>query len=120
MAERTVYQPIPAEIADKLLPEYAAFHKQFLEHTVPVHELPWSPDIRKSPAVMGGSEPLKVGKVQDYPLTHCSVRVFTPEGDAPAGGWPVFIFLHGGTHTPHTSPNPCNPHLCRRMDARHN
>lgn len=98
MAEPVVHQPIPDEIADKLLPEYAAFHKQFLQHSIPVHEIPWSPSVRNTPAVMGGSEPLKVGNVQDYPLSHCSVRVFTPEGNAPAGGWPVFIFFHGGTY----------------------
>ena len=96
MAQPVVHQPFPDEFADKLLPEYAAFHKQFLQHAIPVHELPWSPSIRDAPAVMGGSDPLKVGKVQDYPLSNCLVRVFTPEGDAPEGGWPVFIFFHGG------------------------
>lgn len=96
MAQPTIHQPIHPDIADRLLGEYAAFHNAHIAQTVPVHEMPWSPAIRNAPAVMGGSEPLKVGAVKDYPLSKCSVRVFTPEGEPPADGWPVFIFYHGG------------------------
>ena len=96
MAQPKIYQPIHPDIAGKLLDEYAAFHNKHLAHTVPVHEIPWDPSIRNTPAVLGGSQPLKVGGIKDYSLSKCSVRVFTPEGESPADGWPVFIFFHGG------------------------
>ncbi|KAI0825072.1 alpha/beta hydrolase fold-domain-containing protein [Trametes gibbosa] len=99
MAQPTIHQPIHPDIAAKLLDEYVAFHNTHLAYAVPVHELPWDSSIRDTPAVLGGSEPLKVGTVKDLPLSKCSVRVFTPEGDAPVDGWPVFIFYHGGGWT---------------------
>lgn len=40
--------------------------------------------------------PPEVGKIEDIQLAGFDVRVFTPEGTAPEGGWPVFIYLHGG------------------------
>lgn len=95
--QRTVLQPIYPEIEGKLLDEYAAFHREHIAHTPYLHEIPWHSSIRQQPAVLGGSQPLKVAKIQDFPLSHVSVRTFTPEGDAPNGGWPVFIFFHGGT-----------------------
>ena len=123
MSDRPVLQPIYPEIEAKLLPEYAAFHREHLQHTPYLQDIPWSPSIRQQPAVLGGSEPLKVAKVQDIPLSHCSMRTFTPEGDAPAGGWPVFIFFHGGTcslisriDVPLTHPS----HFSRWMDTRDN
>ncbi|KAH9944333.1 lipase/ esterase [Epithele typhae] len=100
-------------------PTYAAFHNQHLKHSVPVHLLPWSPDIRNAPAVLGGSDPLPVAGVNDYPLSHCSVRVFTPEGTAPAGGWPVFIFFHGGGWTLGTiaTENAFSSNMCKRAES---
>lgn len=89
-------QPIHPELLPKLLPEYATFHNEHIAHTLPVHLVPWDPAIRNTPAVLGGSEPLKVGSVKDIPLSKCSMRVFTPEGTAPNGGWPIFLFYHGG------------------------
>ncbi|OSD03127.1 hypothetical protein PYCCODRAFT_1366208 [Trametes coccinea BRFM310] len=116
MAQPTIYQPIHPDVAGKLLEEYAAFHNTFLAHTVPVHELPWDPSIRNTPAVLGGSEPLKVGNIKDYPLSKCSVRVFTPEGEPPADGWPVFIFFHGGGWTLGTinTENSFSTNMCNR------
>ena len=93
---RTVYQPIHPEMLPKLLPEYVDFHNANTAFARGIHELPWDPAIRKLPPVQGGSEPLKVGYLKDIPLSKCTMRVFTPEGVAPAQGWPVFIFFHGG------------------------
>lgn len=42
---------------------------------------------------------LPVGKTEDFKLTHCDFRTFTPEGEAPTTGWPVFIYFHGGENT---------------------
>ncbi|KAH9858146.1 alpha/beta hydrolase fold-domain-containing protein [Lenzites betulinus] len=116
MAQSKIHQPIHPDIAGKLLDEYATFHNTHLAHAVPVHELPWDPAIRNTPAVLGGSVPLKVGAVKDLPLSKCSVRVFTPEGQAPAGGWPVFIFYHGGGWTLGTinAENAFSTNMCTR------
>nr|VWO96710.1 Hormone-sensitive lipase [Ganoderma boninense] len=90
-----VLQPIHPEIEARLLTEYADFHRQHIQHTPYLHDIPWDPAIRAAPAVLGGSDPVSVAKVQDFALSKFSVRVFTPEGEAPAAGWPVFIFFHG-------------------------
>jgi acetyl esterase/lipase len=83
-------------VIPRLDPEYAAFHNEHLVHHPQVHELPWDPSIRNMPNVPGSSTPLPVGRVEDYHLSRCKVRVFTPEGPKPKRGWPVFIFFHGG------------------------
>lgn len=93
---RQVFQPIHPEMVPKLLPEYVEFHNANTAFVPPVQTLPWDPAVRKNPPVAGGSTPLKVGSVRDVPLSNCKVRVFTPEGEVPEGGWPVFIFFHGG------------------------
>jgi acetyl esterase/lipase len=69
-----------------------------LQYTAPLHTLPWDPSIRSTPPVPkgGGSEPLEVGKIQEFKLTHARFRSFTPKGTPPVEGWPVFIYFHGG------------------------
>ena len=84
-------------IIPRLDPEYAAFHNEQIIHLPQVHELPWDPSIRNTHVVPGSSEPLPVAKVEDFDLSRCRVRVFTPEESRPEPGWPVLIFFHGGT-----------------------
>jgi acetyl esterase/lipase len=91
------HQPLHPEIIPRLDPDYRKFHDEVLQYIVPPHTLPWDPALRNAPAVPGGSLPLEVASTKDYELSHCMVRVFSPKGDAPANGWPVFIFFHGGT-----------------------
>jgi len=93
---RKVLQPIHPEFVPKLLPEYVAHHNATTAFVPPIYTVPWDPAVRTKPAVAGGSEPLKVGDVKDISLSHCAMRVFTPEGLKPPDGWPVFIFFHGG------------------------
>lgn len=102
-----VLQPLHPSIIQKLDPEYRAFHDSTLAYLTPVHTIPWDPSLRYGPAVPGGSAPLSVGKVQDFDLTHTKFRAFTPPGDRPTSGWPVFIFFHGGQRhrTNHTLSN---------------
>ncbi|KAI0003713.1 alpha/beta hydrolase fold-domain-containing protein [Russula compacta] len=83
-------------IIPRLDPEYTAFHNQHIIHLPQVHQLPWDPSIRDTQTVPGASEPLPVGKVEDFSLSRCRVRVFTPEESQPEARWPVFIFFHGG------------------------
>lgn len=99
--ERQVHQPIHPDILKKLDPEFAAFHNANNLYQVPLHLLPWDPAVRQGNPVNGASEPLKVGSVQDIPLSKFSIRVFTPEGSAPDAGWPVLIYFHGGKNVLH-------------------
>ena len=93
-----IINPLHPEIIPKLDPEYAAYYNANLANQPGIHELPWDPEIRKFPPIAGASEPLKVGLVKDFRLSKFSVRVFWPEdpSKAPEGGWPVFLFFHGG------------------------
>ncbi|KAJ8495649.1 hypothetical protein ONZ51_g1622 [Trametes cubensis] len=115
MAQPKIYQPIHPDIAGKLLDEYAAFHNKHLAHTVPVHEIPWDPSIRNTPAVLGGSQPLKVGGIKDYSLSKCLAEVYVfPAISAltvfhvPIGGWTL-----GTIDTENSfSTNMCNRARC--------
>ncbi|KAF9564021.1 hypothetical protein CPC08DRAFT_748599 [Agrocybe pediades] len=91
--------PIHPSVVAELDPDYVKFHNEHLVNLTPPHTLPWHPSIRDAPAVPGSSAPLKVGKTQDYDLTHTKFRAFTREGTPPADGWPIFIFFHGGGWT---------------------
>lgn len=93
---RVPKQPLHPSVVPRLDPQYAEFHNAELQYITPPHTLPWDPAIRNAPAVPGGSTPLKVGQTKDFDLTHTKFRSFTPEGEKPAAGWPVFIFFHGG------------------------
>ena len=95
---RKIWQPIDPEFEDKLDAEYLEFHKAHLLYKPRTDQLPWSPAIRDMPpAVIAASDPLPVGSIIDYDLlSKCKVRVFTPEGEPPTDGWPVFLFVHGG------------------------
>ncbi|KAH7925191.1 hypothetical protein BV22DRAFT_1011765 [Leucogyrophana mollusca] len=96
---RTVYQPLDPEILPRLHPEYVAFHNEHVAYIVPNHLQEWDPSVRNQPTVPGSAEVLEVGSVKDYDLSHCKVRVFTPEGTPPVDGWPVYIWYHGGGWT---------------------
>lgn len=89
-------QPLHPSIIDLLDPEYIEFHNKHVVNITPPHTLPWSPAIRNGMAVPGGTPLLKVAKTQDFDLPTTKCRAFTPEGTPPAGGWPLFIFFHGG------------------------
>lgn len=89
-------QPIHPSFASKLDPEYTHFHNAHLQQIVSPHTIPWNPVTRNAVGMPGASPALPVGSTKDYSLSECNVRVFTPPGSAPQGGWPVFIFFHGG------------------------
>ncbi|KAG6860689.1 hypothetical protein C0995_008602 [Termitomyces sp. Mi166 len=95
--EQIPHQPLHPSVIARLDPEYVEFHNTALQYIVPPHTLSWDPAIRDEPAVVpGGSPPLEVAKTQDFDLPHTKIRTFTPHGTVPEGGWPVFIFFHGG------------------------
>jgi len=99
----------PSTIHPSIIPrldtEYATFHNKYIIHLPQVHELPWNPSVRNIFAIPGSSDPLPVGKVEDFNLSRCRIRAFVPEGPRPQRGWPVFIFFHGGTGAIPYGPN---------------
>jgi len=97
--ERKIWQPIHPDFLDRLSPEYIEVHNKYILHTPAAQQVPWTPEIRTKLQASGASEPLKVGAVRDVNLTNFSMRVWTPEGEPPSGGWPIFIFYHGGGWT---------------------
>ncbi|KAG6908209.1 hypothetical protein DXG01_005681 [Tephrocybe rancida] len=97
--ERIAHQPLHPSIIPRLDHEYIEFHNETLQYIVPPHTLAWDPAIRNTPAVPGESPALEVAKTQDFDLSHTKIRTFTPKGKIPEGGWPVFIFFHGGGWT---------------------
>jgi len=90
---------IHPSIVPRLDPEYATFHNKYIVNIPQVHELPWNPYVRNIFAIPGSSDPLPVGKVEDFNLSRSRIRAFVPEGARPQLGWPVFIFFHGGGWT---------------------
>ncbi|THH34092.1 hypothetical protein EUX98_g128 [Antrodiella citrinella] len=116
---RKVLQPIHPDFVSKLLPEYVAHHNATTAFVPPIYSVPWNPAVRNGPAVFGGSEPLKVGDIKDIPLSHCDMRVFTPEGSPPPDGWPVFIFFHGGGWCLGniSTENSFSTHMCKNANS---
>ncbi|KAF8680492.1 Lipase esterase [Rhizoctonia solani] len=91
--------PIHPDLAPRLDAEYAAFHSKYLVDRPAIHKLPWDPACRVGPINLGGLEPCKVGSVRDLSIPGSppvNVRVFTPPGEKPGGGWPVLAYFHGG------------------------
>lgn len=97
-------QPLHPSIVGRLDPEYIAFHNKYLQYVTPSHTLPWDPSSRDplppgSETLHTETKPLEVGNTADYEVSRgrAAVRVYTPEGEAPEGGWPVLLFIPGGT-----------------------
>lgn len=105
--QRTVHQPIHPDIAGRLDPEYAKFHNANSAYLVPLHLQSWDPAVRQKPAILGGSDPLEVGDVNDLSLGKYAIRVFTPETSAPVPGWPVLLYFRGGACTLSNELNGC-------------
>lgn len=103
--------PLHESIRDKLHPDYTAFYNTHIIHQQQVHHQPINVS-RSSGILIPGAGPLvPVGQVQDIHVDRVEtkadsgpdpesssipVRVFTPPGPVPVGGWPVFLYLHGG------------------------
>ncbi|THH19553.1 hypothetical protein EW146_g1635 [Bondarzewia mesenterica] len=98
MSGQQIYQPLHPDVRPLLDPEYTAFHDKVLQYIVPSHTLPFNPSAREIPAPWA-SVPVKVGAVRDVEKGDWQARVWTPEGEKPAGGWPVLIWYHGGGWT---------------------
>jgi acetyl esterase/lipase len=97
-SDKKVYQSIHPSVRGRLDPEYVRFHEEFLQFIKPSEEEPWDPAARykPSPTTHGAQRVATVGSTVDHDTGTFQVRVFTPEGVAPIGGWPTLVWYHGG------------------------
>ncbi|KAG2733871.1 hypothetical protein G9P44_003396 [Scheffersomyces stipitis] len=95
------------DIKDKFDEEYVSFFDKNMKEAsnfLYTHRVPLAV-IRKGGNIMPGQSPLsKMAKTFDISIARkhtegsmpVPARVFVPEGDRPAEGWPLFIWFHGG------------------------
>jgi hypothetical protein len=98
--------PLHESVRDKLHPEYVAFYNEYIINRQQVHLQPVAASRTSGILIPGGGPVLEVGKTEDLHIKRketetetgqdVPVRVFTPTGDKPEGGWPVFLYFHGG------------------------
>ncbi|KAJ5280646.1 Alpha/beta hydrolase fold-3 [Penicillium angulare] len=95
--------PLHESVRDLLHPEYAAFYNEYVKNNQQVHLQPVAASRTGGVLIPGAGPMLEVGKTQDITIQRretegppIAIRAFTPEGDAPAGGWPVMLYFHGG------------------------
>lgn len=95
--------PLHPTIASRIDPEYAAFYNANVISKQQVHLQPISASRSSGILIPGAGPLLPVGKTEDFSIKRTSssgpdvkVRCFTPEGDAPEGGWPGLVYFHGG------------------------
>lgn len=102
--------PLHPSVAARVHPEYAAFYNKYIINMQQVHLQPVSASRVGGVIIPGGGKILPVGKTEDFSIERVAtkdaaaakdagpvkVRVFTPEGSPPAGGWSVFLYFHGG------------------------
>ncbi|EED22613.1 conserved hypothetical protein [Talaromyces stipitatus ATCC 10500] len=95
---KTIFQPLEEAVRKKLDPEYVKLHDDILQYCKPSELEPWDAEWRFRPNPIGFASPIlvEVGNVVDISIDEFQARVFTPETEAPAGGWPCFVYYHGG------------------------
>jgi acetyl esterase/lipase len=95
---RPVYQPIHHSVRPLLDHEYVKFHDEYYQYVIPDDQRSWDSSARtaKRPWPSTESALAHISATQDMKLGDYEVRFFTPEGERPIDGWPVFIWFHGG------------------------
>ncbi|KAK9897563.1 putative lipase [Cystobasidium minutum MCA 4210] len=95
--------PLHESVVDKLDPEYVAFYNEHIINQQQVHYQPVAASRTSGVLIPGAGEPSKVGAVKDFEIQrkysqgpNVAVRTFTPDSPAPASGYPLLIWLHGG------------------------
>lgn len=95
--------PLHESVRDLLDPEYVAFYNKHVINNQQVHLQPVAASRTGGVLIPGAGPMLEVGKTQDLSIQRRAsdgppvpIRCFTPKGDAPAGGWPVMLYFHGG------------------------
>ncbi|KAB5589211.1 hypothetical protein CTheo_7339 [Ceratobasidium theobromae] len=93
---------IPQSVLDRLAPDYRAFvETQPATSRIPLYTIDLNSAFRQSlklvpPLDLGQADYIPVGSTRTIQLGQFSVLVLTPEGERPSGGWPAFLFIHGG------------------------
>jgi acetyl esterase/lipase len=95
--------PLHESIVPRLDPEYADFYNKHIINHQQTHYQPISVSRASGIIIPGAGPPRPVAKTQDLTIPRAessgpdvSVRCFTPLGEAPEGGWPVMLWIHGG------------------------
>lgn len=97
-AERTIFQPLHPSVRSLLDPQYVAFHDEYVQYVEPEQLKPWTPSNRtRYTWPYAGSPVVEVGSIKDIrPCGDFDIRVFSPSGEPPSGGFPLVIWFHGG------------------------
>jgi acetyl esterase/lipase len=95
--------PLHESVRDRLHPDYVTFYNKYIINQQQVHYQPVSASRTSGVLIPGGGPVLEALKTEDVNIKRTEtegpdvpVRVFTPEGKSPEGGWPVFLYFHGG------------------------
>lgn len=95
--------PLHPSVVPRLALDYAKFYNEHIIDKQAVHLQPVEAS-RSSGILIPGAGPLyPVAKTEDIsiPRTECNgpdikLRLFTPQGKKPEGGWPCLLYFHGG------------------------
>lgn len=95
--------PLHKSVASLLDPEYVEFYNKYIINQQQVHYQPVAASRTSGVLIPGAGPAQPVASTEDYAIKRqesegpdVMVRVFTPEGEKPAEGWPVMIWYHGG------------------------
>lgn len=97
--------PLHPSVEPLLDPQYVEFYNKYIINNQQVQYQPVEASRSSGTLIPGGADQLEMASIKDYTIqrvetspgdTPVSVRVFTPKGEAPEGGWPAFLYMHGG------------------------
>lgn len=95
--------PLHSSIEHLVDPQYKEFYNKYVINLQQTHYQPVEASRSSGVLIPGGGDKLKVAKTEDFEVTRVEtegdsfkVRVFTPLGETPSEGWPVFLYMHGG------------------------
>lgn len=95
--------PLHESVKDKLDPEYVDFYNKHVFNLQQVQLQPVEASRTSGVLIPGGGPLLEVGKTEDITIQRQAadgpaipLRIFTPKGERPNGGWPVMLYFHGG------------------------
>ncbi|KAL4958969.1 alpha/beta hydrolase [Aspergillus stella-maris] len=118
--------PLHASVVDLLDPEYVAFYNEHVFDKQQVHLQPVEASRTSGILIPGGGPLIEVGTTTDITIKRRAtkgpdvpLRVFTPSGEVPEGGWPVMLYFHGGGWVLGTieTENVVCSNLCKRGDC---
>lgn len=95
--------PLDPEIEKLLDPQYVEFYNKYIINQQQVHYQSVEKSRSSGVLIPGGGSKKAVAKVEDITIERTvssgesfKVRVFTPNHEPPADGFPIFLYFHGG------------------------